>query len=115
MSYVDCCGWSECNQCGTCLIKCPVMRMKKDEASSEIGLLLEGKPAPRILAECTLCYGCNAHCPRGLKPYELILQRMCERNAGKKSVSPLVAKTILRKLPLLFKKVDAHLPRIPVE
>ena len=32
MSYVDCCGWSECNQCGTCLIKCPVMRMKKDEA-----------------------------------------------------------------------------------
>ena len=58
MSYVDCCGWSECNQCGTCLIKCPVMRMKKDEANS---------------------------------------------------------KTILRKLPLLFKKVDAHLPRIPVE
>jgi len=90
VSYIDCCDWSEYNQCGTCLIKCPVMKMKKDEAKAEIQLLLEGKPAPRILAECTLCYGCNAHCPRGLKPYELILQRMCERNAGKRSVSAMV-------------------------
>jgi len=27
----------------------------------------------------------------------------------------LIAKTILRKLPLLFKKVDARLPRIPLD
>ncbi len=90
MSYLDCCDWSECNRCGTCLVKCPVMKMKKDEARSEIGLLLEGEPAPRIYSECTLCYHCNSYCPSGLKPYELILQRISERNRRKDSISAMV-------------------------
>jgi len=90
MSYIDCCDWDECNRCGTCLIKCPVMKMKKDEARSEIALLLEGKPAPRVFSECTLCYACNAHCPSGLKPYELILERIAERNSKRKSISAMV-------------------------
>ncbi len=90
MSYIDCCDWDECSACGTCLIKCPVMKMKKDEAKKEIALLLEGRPAPRVYAECTLCYGCNAYCPSGLKPYELILERIMERNLSRKSVSAMV-------------------------
>ncbi|MFH1151399.1 MAG: (Fe-S)-binding protein [Actinomycetota bacterium] len=90
MSFIDCCDWGECNRCGTCLIKCPVMRMGKDEAKAEVGLLLEGRPAPRVFAECTLCYSCNAHCPRGLKPYELILERIAERNRAKRSISAMV-------------------------
>src|SRR5659263_298908 len=90
MSYIDCCDGDECNRCGTCLIKCPVMKMKKDEARSEIALLLEGKPAPRVFSECTLCYACNAHCPSGLKPYELMLERIAERNSKRKSISAMV-------------------------
>ncbi len=90
MSYIDCCDWSECNRCGTCLVKCPVMKMTKEEARSEITMLLDDKPAPRVFSECTLCYGCNAHCPHGLRPYELILERLSERSAHRQSISAMV-------------------------
>jgi len=80
MSFMDCCDWDKCTVCGECLMKCPVMEMGEEEAKREFGLLLQGKPAPRVFSECTLCFDCNNYCPEGLRPYELILQRITDAN-----------------------------------
>lgn len=80
MSYLDCCDWSLCTQCGECLMQCPVLALDKHEAQEEIKLLLEGGEAKRVFNECTLCYNCNEYCPiEGLKPFSLVLHRMLER------------------------------------
>lgn len=76
MSFIDCCDWDKCTLCGECLERCPVIGMGKYEARSTMKLLLEGKPAPRLFGECTLCFACNNFCPEGLRPYELILERI---------------------------------------
>ncbi len=78
MSFMDCCDWEKCTVCGECLMRCPVMEMSEEEARSAFKQLLEGKPASRVFSECTLCFACNSFCPEGLRPYELILQRLTE-------------------------------------
>lgn len=86
MSYIDCCDWDKCTVCGECLEKCPVMEMSEEEAKKEFKLLLEGKHAPRVMSECTLCFKCNNFCPEDLRPYELILQRVSESDTRKDGV-----------------------------
>lgn len=83
MAYMHCCDWTKCTVCGECLMKCPVMEMDEEEAKEELRLLLEGRVAPRVFAECTLCFRCNAYCSEGLRPYELILQRISESQPKK--------------------------------
>lgn len=90
MSYMDCCDWNKCTLCGECLMKCPVMKMGQNEAKSEFSNLLKGEPAPRVFSECTLCFSCNNYCPEGLRPYELILQRVTEQGDRKKRLPALV-------------------------
>lgn len=80
MSFVDCCDWDKCTECGECLIKCPVMGLGDEEAKAEFRLLLKGEVGPRVASECTLCFRCNSYCPEGLRPYELILQRITDRH-----------------------------------
>lgn len=70
----------ECIECGTCLQKCPVMKMDQDEAKAEIVRLITGEETKRVLKECTFCFTCNHYCPNGLKPYNLIMERMAEHN-----------------------------------
>lgn len=69
-----------CINCGICLQRCPVMKMDKTESKAEIKRLLDGEDAPRVLNECTLCFSCNHYCPKGLKPYALIIERMAAKN-----------------------------------
>ena len=88
MSYADCCDWDKCTVCGECLMKCPVMEMGEDEAKAEFTSLLAGEPAPRVFAECTLCFKCNNYCPEGLRPYELILERITSREDAKPAMLP---------------------------
>jgi len=90
MSYMDCCDWGKCTECGECLVKCPVMRMSEDEARAEIALLIKGEPAPRVFKECALCFDCNNFCPEGLRPHELILQRLSEKPDRGKSLPAMV-------------------------
>lgn len=91
MSYLDCCDWSRCTLCGECLMKCPVMKMDREEAKREMKLLLDGERAPRVFSQCTLCLHCNNYCPvEGLRPYELILQRISEQGERKRSVPAFV-------------------------
>jgi len=66
-----------CEQCGTCLSLCPVMRMPVAEAKREIANLREGRPS-RVLRECTTCLDCDFFCPKGCNPGELIINRFGE-------------------------------------
>lgn len=78
-----------CLTCGICLQKCPVMRMDKEESRQEFQRLLAGEETKRVLNECTFCYSCNSYCPQGLRPYNLIMQRIVEKNvAGGKGIPP---------------------------
>ncbi len=88
--YMDCCDWDQCIKCGECLIKCPVLKMDKEKAIFEINQLLKGEKAPTVFKNCTLCFNCNQYCPiEGLRPHELILQRIIENRNGKvKKVLP---------------------------
>jgi len=52
--------------------------MQEEEAKKEIGMLLRGERAPRVFDECNLCFSCNNFCPEGLRPHELIQQRIIE-------------------------------------
>ena len=71
----------ECIKCGICLQKCPVMKMEQNEAQAEIVRLINGEETERVLNECTFCFTCNHYCPNGLKPYNLIMERMAEHNS----------------------------------
>lgn len=82
-SYLDCCDWEKCTRCGDCLAKCPVLAIDREKAVAEINHLLDGTPAPTVFEKCTLCFNCNQYCPEGLRPHELILQRVIEAREGK--------------------------------
>ena len=69
-----------CVTCGICLQKCPVMQMGKEESRQEFGRLLAGEETERVLKECTFCYSCNSYCPQGLRPYNLIMERIVHKN-----------------------------------
>ncbi|MBN1473878.1 MAG: (Fe-S)-binding protein [Syntrophaceae bacterium] len=77
-----------CINCGICLQKCPVMKMDKAESKEEIKRLLNGEEPKRVFNECTFCYSCNTYCPEGLRPYNLIMERMVEKNQKTKTGIP---------------------------
>ncbi|MFO7568847.1 MAG: (Fe-S)-binding protein [Smithellaceae bacterium] len=78
-----------CVTCGICLQKCPVMKMDKDESKAEFKRLLANEPTKRVLSECTFCYSCNSYCPQGLRPYNLIMERITGQNrASGKGIPP---------------------------
>ncbi len=86
------------------------MKMTKEEAEAEIKNLLAGEATLRVSDECTLCYNCNQYCPvEGLKPYELIQQRMLE----KRGKIPEFIKYFINGMPgpNMFTDVYAKLPR----
>ncbi len=78
---------SECVKCGICLQKCPVMKLDQKEAKAEITRLINGEETLRVLNECTFCFTCNHYCPNGLRPYNLIMERMACHN--KKNMTEL--------------------------
>lgn len=67
-------------------MKCPVMQMHEPEARREIERLVRGEGQTRVMSECTLCFKCNNYCPEGLRPYELILQRVTERRDRREKI-----------------------------
>jgi Fe-S oxidoreductase len=80
MSYISNADWSTCTECGQCLMQCPVLEMKKEDAVTAIRKLIKGEPTPEVLSKCTFCFDCNRFCPvEGLRPHELFLQRAMEK------------------------------------
>jgi len=63
-----------CQQCGTCLVTCPVMKLSPEEARREIRHLREGRDS-KALRRCTTCFDCDFACPNGCNPGELIQHR----------------------------------------
>ncbi|MDI6797774.1 MAG: (Fe-S)-binding protein [Desulfatibacillaceae bacterium] len=88
MTYMDCSDWSKCNLCGDCLVQCPVMQMDRSAASASVRDLISGVPVEDVFSRCTLCFNCNNYCPKGLRPHELILQRVLENR--KKPVTAIL-------------------------
>lgn len=80
-----------CLNCGVCLQKCPVMKMGKEESKAEFQRLLNGEETQRVLNECTFCYSCNSYCPQGLRPYNLIMERMIAKNTKNGATVPPVS------------------------
>ena len=82
---------SHCVNCGVCLQKCPVMKMDKLESKAEIARLIAGEDPERVLDECTFCFSCNHYCPHGLRPYNLIMERITAKNRESgKGIPPAV-------------------------
>lgn len=107
MAYMNCSDWEKCTLCGECLMKCPVMEMEEAEAKKEFDRLLKGEPAPKVFSECTLCFSCNNYCPEGLRPYELILQRITES----RTANPAMLSYFINGLPApnLFQEIYGKL------
>lgn len=79
-----------CNRCGDCFTACPYLELPPEEAKNEINSLIE-QGASRALEICNTCHTCDAVCPRGADPYELILERWSERrSAGLPATARLV-------------------------
>ena len=86
---------SKCDLCGDCLVKCRYVDYDKERAVAEIKLLMEGKHAD-ILDSCITCMACNAYCPTGADPSNLIF-KMQEKigtcpivEAGKRALEEMI-------------------------
>ncbi len=65
-----------CDRCGLCLHACPVLRLPVDAARRDVEALIRGDvERSRAFRQCTTCNLCDAVCPRGADPYELLLER----------------------------------------
>jgi Fe-S oxidoreductase len=63
----------ECDLCGECLLRCPYMELSPEEAREEMKRMMSGEPTRVVHRKCISCYACDAYCPRGCRPYELII------------------------------------------
>lgn len=68
-----------CDFCGLCLEGCPELNLTREEGGDVIRRLVEGEYISGVLDRCTNCMNCDALCPTGARPYELIVYRWFER------------------------------------
>ncbi len=73
----------ECDLCGDCLARCQYMDLTQSEAVEEMKRLIAGEPTRTVHRKCISCYACNAFCPRGCHPYELIIGTWHQRYRDK--------------------------------
>ncbi|RJP26326.1 MAG: (Fe-S)-binding protein [Actinobacteria bacterium] len=71
--------YEDCDLCGDCLVRCQYMDLNRSEAVEEMKRLIAGEPTRVVHKKCISCYACDAFCPRGCRPYELILKTWHER------------------------------------
>jgi Fe-S oxidoreductase len=71
--------YEDCDLCGDCLARCRYMDLSRAEAVEEMKRLIAGEPTNTVHRKCISCYACNAFCPRGCHPYELIISTWHER------------------------------------
>ena len=77
----------QCTRCGDCLVRCQYFDYDQEEAIKQIERLIAGGSS-EVLKKCVTCAACNNYCPEGLRPYELILQRISERDDKKPAMLP---------------------------
>jgi Fe-S oxidoreductase len=69
----------DCDLCGLCLNKCPVLALSIEEAKNEMQRLIKGEKPKHVFSKCTSCMTCNLICPKNCNPYELIIFRWYEK------------------------------------
>lgn len=69
----------KCTLCGECLTRCQYMDLTRRDAILEIRRLIEDRPTRTVLHRCTSCFACDAFCPEGAGPYQLILEKWNRR------------------------------------
>ena len=69
-----------CDFCGLCFHRCPVLKLPLSEAKIEIKNLIEGQESKYVLSKCNTCFSCNLFCPQAANPYQLILERWNDLN-----------------------------------
>jgi len=71
--------YDDCDFCGDCLVRCQYMDLTRAEAVEEMKRLVAGEPTRVVHRKCISCYACDAFCPHGCRPYELIIKAWHER------------------------------------
>ena len=96
-----------CDRCGDCFAACPYLELPQEAAKGEIIALIESADA-RPLEVCNTCHTCDAVCPQGADPYELVLERWSERRKG---TLPTAARLVTPSEPCnLWTSLKAILP-----
>ncbi|HRS86718.1 MAG TPA: (Fe-S)-binding protein [Syntrophales bacterium] len=67
----------KCDYCGICLAKCHYLAFDEEEGGEALRRLAAGEKSP-WLYDCVTCIACNEYCPKGARPFDLILKRMEE-------------------------------------
>jgi Fe-S oxidoreductase len=65
----------KCDFCGECLSRCHYMAFDKESGSREFKKLVQGEKVD-WLRDCVTCMACDEYCPKGARPFDLILKRM---------------------------------------
>jgi Fe-S oxidoreductase len=82
-----------CDFCGECLARCKYMNFTREEGAREFARLVRGGQAA-WLSGCITCFACNETCPRGARPFDLILERM---EAWGKYVDPKILQAVRKR------------------
>jgi Fe-S oxidoreductase len=55
----------KCFKCGLCRVRCPVLRVMREEEFSPRGkaIIISNNGFERIVYDCTLCKSCQVQCP----------------------------------------------------
>ncbi len=67
----------KCDFCGECLDRCQYLNFEK-KGGEAFRRLVRNKESDWIY-DCITCAACNEYCPQGARPFDLILQRMDEK------------------------------------
>jgi Fe-S oxidoreductase len=67
----------KCDYCGECLNLCRHLDFDLESGSREIKKLAKGEKVA-WLKDCVTCIACTEYCPKGARPFDLILKRLEE-------------------------------------
>ncbi len=66
-----------CDFCGECLNSCQYLDFDRESGGREFKKLVQGEKVA-WLKDCVTCIACNEYCPKGARPFDLILKRLEE-------------------------------------
>jgi Fe-S oxidoreductase len=67
----------KCDYCGECLNLCRYLDFDRESGGREFKKLVQGEKVA-WLKDCVTCIACNEYCPKGARPFDLILKRLEE-------------------------------------
>ncbi|MDD5167757.1 MAG: (Fe-S)-binding protein [Syntrophales bacterium] len=65
----------KCDYCGECLARCRYLPFDQKSGGEAFKKLVRGEKVD-WLYDCVTCMACNEYCPKGARPFDLILEKM---------------------------------------